>query len=160
MDSGDLNAPHVGPIRAAGRTCRDVAYQVKRKLEESVFVKATVILVLNRVDERNRGNIDPTRGLTTKAVDTYTVFGFVIRQGPYELPWDQDVSITQALLRAGGPAQFANLKKVRVLRKLPSGQTKTIQVDVKSIMSLGRMDRDIYIRTGDVIVVPEQRASF
>jgi protein involved in polysaccharide export with SLBB domain len=155
MDSGDILAKHVGPVRALGRTCRDVAYQIKSLLEKSVFVKATVIIVLDETRKSQgglNGNLEES--------EVFTVFGQVLKQGKYELRFDQDVTISQALLIAGGPAQFANLKKVRVLRRIPNSQAKTIQVDVQSIMAGGRLERDIFIRSGDVIIVPEKGATF
>jgi polysaccharide biosynthesis/export protein len=156
MDSGDILAKHVGPVRASGRTCRDVAYQVKSLLEKSVFVKATVIIVLDET-RKSSGN---GPGGSLEESELFTVFGQVLHQGKFELRHDQDVTISEALLIAGGPAQFALLKKVKILRKTPSGGTKTIEVDVKSIMESGRLERDIFVRQGDVIIVPEKGASF
>jgi polysaccharide biosynthesis/export protein len=157
MDSGDILAKHVGPVRSVGRTCRDVAYEVKNLLEKSVFVKATVIIVLDETRKSQGGN-----GMNgdLEESEMFTVFGQVLKQGKYELRFDQDVTVSQALLIAGGPAQFANLKKVRILRRIPNSQAKTIQVDVKSIMTGGRLERDIFIRSGDVIIVPEKGATF
>jgi polysaccharide biosynthesis/export protein len=73
---------------------------------------------------------------------------------------DEDVSISQAVLRAGGPAQFARLDAVKILRALPTGGTKTILVDLKSIMVNGRLERDIFVRGGDVIIVLEKNVNF
>jgi polysaccharide biosynthesis/export protein len=159
LDSGDILAKHVGPVRAAGRSCRDLAYNVKSLLEKSVFVKATVIIVVDEIYIPQRGGNGPGRGNMEES-ETFTVFGQVLRQGKYELPGDEDVTISQAILRAGGPAQFARMKNVKVMRRLPNGTTKTILVDVESIMLGGRLDRDIYMRDGDVVIVLEKNVSF
>lgn len=156
MDAGSIVAKHVGPVTAVGKTCRDLAYQVKSLLEKSVFVKATVIIVLDeRIRFQGGGN-----GLRIGESETFTVFGQVLRQGKYELPMDEDVSISQAVLRAGGPAQFARLKAVKILRALPTGGTKTILVDLESIMVKGRLERDVFVRGGDVIIVMEKNVNF
>jgi polysaccharide biosynthesis/export protein len=157
MDAGSIVAKHVGPVMAVGKTCRDLAYQVKSLLEKSVFIKATVIIVL---DERLRVQGGGGGGLRIGESETFTVFGQVLRQGKYELPMDEDVSVSQAVLRAGGPAQFARLEAVKVLRALPTGGTKTILVDLKSIMVKGQLSKDIYIRGGDVIIVLEKNVNF
>jgi len=98
-------------------------------------------------------------GGVLRGQEYFTVFGQVLRQGKYELPFDEDVSISQALLRAGGPAQFANLSKVRLIRKTPQGN-KTVLVDVEQIMTRGTLENDIIIRSNDVLIIPEKIASF
>jgi polysaccharide biosynthesis/export protein len=152
-DSGDILAKHIGPVRAVGRTCRDIAFQVKSTLERTVFVKATVIIVLDEKYKNKGGDAFESES------ETFTVFGQVLRQGKYILPVDEDVSISQAILRAGGPAQFAKLKKVKIMRRLPNGNTKTILVNVEGIMVKGNLDKDIFIRDGDVIIIPEKKVS-
>jgi protein involved in polysaccharide export with SLBB domain len=88
------------------------------------------------------------------------VFGQVLRQGKYELPSDEDVTISQAILRAGGFAQFGNPKRVKVVRQLPDGQNKTILVNCDDIMRKGNLNKDIYIRSGDVVIVDEKKVNF
>jgi protein involved in polysaccharide export with SLBB domain len=87
------------------------------------------------------------------------VFGQVGRAGKYELPTDSDITISQAVLMAGGPAQFANLKKVRLIRKTPSGN-KTVRVDVDAVMTHGMLERDIFLRKNDVLIIPEKVYNF
>ncbi len=154
QDSGDVQAPHVGLVRAAGKTCRSLAQTIKAQLEKDYYSKATVIIA---IDQRPPPG-QRTR-IGTQDLETFTVFGQVARQGKYELPYDSDITISQAILMAGGPAQFANLKKVRLIRKTPSGN-KTVQVDVDAIMAHGMLDRDIYIRKGDVLILPEKVYNF
>jgi protein involved in polysaccharide export with SLBB domain len=92
-------------------------------------------------------------------IDFFTVYGQVLRQGKYELPADEDITISQAILRAGGFAQFANATKVKLVRKTPQGN-KTVLVDLEQIMRKGNLDIDIYIRNNDVIIVDEKKVNF
>ncbi len=154
QDSGELQAPHVGLVKAAGRTCRDVAVSIKRELEKSYYKVATVIIALDRAADRHSGMAG-----TPNAPEFFTIFGQVQRQGKYELPADEDVTISQAILRAGGFAQFANTRKVRLVRRTPGGN-KTIEVNLEDIMSKGNLDHDIYIRNNDVVIVKEKIAQF
>lgn len=154
QDSGDLLVPHLGPRRAAGRTCRELAFALKRELEKSYYKVATVIIALEQAA--------PVRGNGTSALgapEFFTIFGQVQKQGKYELPADEDVSISQAILRAGGFAQFAGTKAVKVVRRTPNGN-KTIIVNLEDIMTNGSLDHDIYIRNNDVIIVKEKIAQF
>jgi protein involved in polysaccharide export with SLBB domain len=159
QDSGEIQAPHIGLVRAAGRTCRDLALNIKRELEKSYYNRATVIIAIDVIPKVASGGSSMGPGGVMRGQEYFTVFGQVLRQGKYELPFDEDVSISQAILRAGGPAQFANLGKVRLIRKTPQGN-KTVLVDVEQIMTRGTLENDIVIRSNDVLIVPEKIASF
>lgn len=154
--TGEVNAPHIGLVKAAGRTCRQLASEVKRRLELNYYNVATVIVAidLKRQDDPNSrlriGGYD---------IDFFTVYGQVIRQGKYELPIDEDITISQAILRAGGFAQFANPTRVKLVRKTPQGN-KTVVVDLDQIMRKGNLEFDIYIRNNDVIIVDEKKVNF
>ena len=111
MESGDFQAPFVGLVKAAGKTPKALAYEIKTMLEGSYFRKATVIVALDerpKLPNGRRGG----GGAVGKPVEFFTIYGQVIRQGKYELPFDEDVTVSQAVLRAGGFSQFANAKKV------------------------------------------------
>ena len=154
--TGEVNAPHIGLVKASGRTCRQLAFEVKRRLELNYYNSATVIVAidLKRQD-------DPNSRIRTAGYDInfFTVYGQVMRQGKYELPSDEDITISQAILRAGGFAQFANPKKVKLVRKTPEGN-KTIYIDLERVMQKGSMEYDIYIRENDVLIVDEKKVNF
>jgi protein involved in polysaccharide export with SLBB domain len=154
--TGEVNAPHIGLVKAAGRTCKQLAFEVKRRLELNYYNSATVIVA---IDLKRQDN--PNERMRTSGYDInfFTVYGQVLRQGKYELPVDEDISISQAILRAGGFAQFANPQKVKLVRKTPQGN-KTIMVDLDQIMRRGNLEYDIYIRDNDVIIVDEKKVNF
>ncbi len=151
--TGEVQAPYVGLVNARGKTCRDLAYTIKRELEKNFFKNATVVIAIDR--------LNPDDQIREREVDLefYVMFGFVARQGKYDLPSNEDISISQAILRAGGFAQFANKEKVKVIRKTPQGN-KTILVNVDGIMRRGDLERDIFIRKDDVIIVEEKNINF
>jgi len=153
--TGEIQAPYVGLVKAAGRTSRQLADAIKTDLERSYFKTATVIVAIDRTREESRGP-----GFYNVDMEFFTVFGQVIRQGKYELPLDEDITISQAILRAGGFAQFGNPKKVKLVRQLPSGENRTILVDCDDIMRKGNLNKDIYIRGGDVVIVDEKKVNF
>jgi len=151
--TGEVQAPYVGLITARGKTCRDLAFTLKRELEKNFFKNATVVIAIDQ--------LNPDDQIREREVDLefYVMFGFVAKQGKYDLPSNEDISISQAILRAGGFAQFANKEKVKVIRKTPQGN-KTILVNVDGIMRRGDLERDIYIRKDDVIIVEELTWNF
>lgn len=149
--TGEVQVPYIGLVRAAGRTCRELAYSIKRDLEKSFFISATVVIAIDQIPE--------TDSIYSKEIETFTVFGFVLKQGKYDLPATEDVTVSQAILRAGGFAQFADKKHVRIVRTTPQGE-KSILVDVESIMVKGQMQKDIYLRKNDVLIIPEKTVNF
>lgn len=153
--TGEVNAPHIGLVKAAGRTCKQLAFEVKRRLELNYYNSATVIVAidLKRIDNPNQMR------LGSQDVHFFTVYGQVLRQGKYELPTDEDITISQAILRAGGLAQFANPHKVKLVRKTPQGN-KTVLVNLDQIMKLGNLEYDIFVRENDVIIVDEKKVNF
>jgi len=156
--TGDINAPHIGIVRAAGRTCRELAFNMKTQLEKSLYNTATVIVAIDMRPE-DIGGRGPRTGIREEELDVITVFGQVIRQGKYELPANEDMTISQAILLSGGFAQFANPKKVKLVRQTPQG-AKTILINVDQVMRRGNLDKDVYLRRGDVIIVDEKTVNF
>ena len=151
--TGEVQAPYVGLVNARGKTCRDLAFTIKRELEKNFFKNATVVIAIDKLNEKTQ--------MEEREVDLefYVMFGIVAKQGKYDLPANEDISISQAILRAGGFAQFANKEKVKIIRKTPQGN-KTILVNVDGIMRRGDLERDVFIRKDDVIIVEEKTVSF
>lgn len=155
QDSGDIQAPHLGLVRASGLTCKKVALSMKKELEKQYFQQATVIVALEQ-GVRNAQNPN----LPGVGMDFFTVFGQVAKQGKYEMLPDEELTIAQAILRAGGPTQFAQLSKVKIIRKTPNKGNVSIVVNVKDIMENGKLEKDIPIRKDDVIIIGEKIFNF
>ncbi|MBL9134126.1 MAG: polysaccharide biosynthesis/export family protein, partial [Verrucomicrobiaceae bacterium] len=153
--TGEVQVPYIGLVKAAGRSCRELAYSIKRDLEKSFFITATVVIAIDQVPENPR-NMGPDG--TMRELDTYVMFGFVMKQGKYDMPME-DLTISQAILRAGGFAQFADVKHVKIVRTTPQGEKK-IMVNVDDIMRKGLLQKDVFVRQNDVIIVPEKKINF
>ena len=151
--TGEVQAPYVGLVTAKGRTCRELAFAIKKELEKNFFQHATVVIAIDKM------NIDDATKMREVDLEFYVMFGIVAKQGKYDLPANEDISISQAILRAGGFAQFANKEKVKIIRKTPNGN-KTILVNVDGIMRRGDLERDVFIRKDDVIIVEERKVNF
>ena len=151
--TGEVQVPYVGLIHAKGKTCRELAYSIKRELEKNFFKNATVVIAIDKI------NVEDAMRMKEVDLEFYVMFGIVAKQGKYDLPENEDISISQAILRAGGFAQFANKERVKIIRKTPHGN-KTILVNVDGIMRQGDLERDIFIRKDDVIIVEEKTVNF
>jgi protein involved in polysaccharide export with SLBB domain len=147
-DSGEVEVPLIGRVSASNKTCRQLAYDIKGPLEKDYFYKATVIIGLDFSSNRSRGKIYIT--------------GEVRGGGPMEIPADETFTVSKALLRAGGFGDFANKRKVKLMRKKAdnSSETETILVDVEDIIEHGHYDKDPVLNDGDMIVVPKKLINF
>jgi len=146
-DSGEMEIPFIGRVMAANKTCKQIAYEIKPLLEKEYFYKATVIVGLNAIGTRSRGKVYVT--------------GEVKAQGAMELMPDESLTVSKAILRAGGLGDFANKKKVKLIRKKSGGtQSETTYVNLVDILDKGHLDKDPVLQAGDVIVVPERLINF
>jgi protein involved in polysaccharide export with SLBB domain len=147
-DSGEMEIPLIGRVSATNKTCKQLAYLIKGPLEKTYFYKATVIVGLDVASARSKGRIYVT--------------GQVRSQGPMEIPADETFTLSRAILRAGGLADFANKKKIRLVRKVGASETdtETILINLEEIMQKGRSDRDPVLKPDDMIIVPERLVNF
>jgi polysaccharide biosynthesis/export protein len=144
-DSGEVEVPLIGRVHAAGETCKALAYEMKGPLERDYYYKATVIVALDASGLKSPGRVYVT--------------GQVRNQGPLDIPPDETFTVSRAILRAGGFADFANRRKVKLIRKA-GGSNQTIFVNVDEIVNKGRSDKDPVLEDGDTINVPERLINF
>lgn len=141
-DNGELEVPYIGLVPAQGKTCRELAFNIKSALEREYYYHATVILAVDRVSEKSRGKI--------------YVYGAVKGQGPQEIPTDETYTVSKAVIRAGGFGDFADKRKVKVTRK--NGQD--LVVDLKRVIEQGHSEDDVVLRPDDQIYVPQRLVNF
>jgi polysaccharide biosynthesis/export protein len=147
-ESGEMEVPLIGRVLAANKTCKQLAYDIKPLLEKDYFFQATVIIGLDTIGTKSRGKIYIT--------------GQVRAQGGMDILPDEVLTVSKAILKAGGLSDFANKKKVKLIRKKegePNGTTTTI-LDLAEILDKGRIDKDVVLEPGDLIVVPERLINF
>ena len=144
-DSGEVEVPLIGRVHAAGKTCKALAYEMKRPLERDYYYKATVIVALDASGLKSPGRVYIT--------------GQVRNQGPLDIPPDETFTVSRGILRGGGVADFANRRKVKLIRKT-GGSNQTIFVNVDEIVNKGRSDKDPILEDGDTIIVPERLINF
>jgi polysaccharide export outer membrane protein len=85
-------------------------------------------------------------------IDIY-VNGAVSQPGAYEFKRSDQVTVLQAVTRAGGTTPRASEKKIQVIRTFPDGRKQILDVDLRKVKK-GKAD-DIVLQEDDVVVVPE-----
>ena len=148
-DSGELDIPYIGRIAVADKTCKQLAQELKKLLEKDFYYRATVILSL---DSANR------------LMGRIYVWGQVRNQGPIDVAVNENLTVGKAILRAGGFGDFANKKKVRVVRAGGTGGNATgkqsFEVNLVEILEEGKTEKDILLQPDDFIIVPSRLINF
>ena len=85
--------------------------------------------------------------------DQFYVVGSVANPGIYT--YKENDTVLDAILRAGGFTEFASRNNTKLVREASDGKTRTFRVKMKDIMEKGEMDKNMPIRAGDMIIVPE-----
>jgi len=145
-DAGDIEVPLLGRVAAAGKTCRELAQEMKPVLEKTYFYTATVIVALDMESQKSPGRVYVT--------------GMVTGPGPQDIPPNEVYTLSKAITRAGGVAQFGNEHRVKIMRKDADGTTLNMEVDVGQILDKGRIDKDPVLQPNDFIVVPRKLINF
>ena len=146
-DSGDLEVPYLGRFPAENRTCKQLAREIKAALEKEYYYQATVIIAVNSMT-KSRGKV-------------YLV-GPVRMPGPQDLPSDEVLTVSKAILRAGGFNDFADRKHVKITREggAGKGDKETLVVDVGQIFDNGKTENDVVLNPGDLIYIPDRLVRF
>ncbi len=144
-DSGEVEVPLIGRIEAKGRSCKKLAFAIKAPLEREYYYKATVIVGLDFETLKSSGRVYVT--------------GQVRNQGPLAIPPDETFTVSRAIIRAGGFADFANKRRVKLVRK-NGDKTETIIVDLELVIKKGQTDKDPVVEPDDTIIVPERLINF
>ncbi len=126
-ENGTLNFPFIGAIKVVGLTCSEAERLVEKAyVDGGIYRHITVIIVPPESE--------------------YAVQGEVLRPGPY--PLSRDMTLMQALSRAGRFTEFADATRVKLIRG-----KETLEINVKRIEQ--NKEKDIIVKPGDVILVPK-----
>jgi protein involved in polysaccharide export with SLBB domain len=150
MASGEVEVPVLGRFRVANLTCREVSDRLKVELERSYYKKATVTVALNQAGST------PLQGASNIRV---YFLGAVRAQGAKEFPPDGTITVSKAILIAGGFGEFADQKKVQLIRRTPDGKSQITVINVADLLR-GKSGNDPVIRAEDMIRVPERLLNF
>lgn len=130
---GWLTFPLVGNVEAAGKTPQQLENEMRQRLRKYIP--------------------DPVVTVTVKKIQGLKVFvmGRVGKPGEYMV--GRYVDVLQALTLAGGLTPFAKEDQIKVVRK-QSGKEVVIPFDYSEVKKGKRLEQNITLRSGDVIVVP------
>ena len=131
---GKISLPLLNDVQAADMTPMSLAESITEKLKKYVSDPRVTVAV------------------TTINSKRVYVLGEVMRAGVF--PMVPNMTVLQALSSAGGLQQYANPKKIYILRKEPGGKSRRIAFNYKRALRGGQTDDDILLAPGDTVVVP------
>ena len=130
---GMISIPLVDDIKAAGMTPLQLKEVLLAKLREYVETPDVTIIV-------------------TEA-NSYRVYvqGEVKTPGVFKLR--SETSLVQLIIMAGGFTDWANQKKITIIRK-EGGKDSRIVVNYKKVIDGDEGARDVMLKSGDIIIIP------
>ena len=127
---GKITLPLIGELDAAGLTPEGLKAKIVEALSEFIN-KPEVLVSLQSVQSKK-----------------YYIVGGVSRPGTF--PLVVPITVLEALTNAGGFREFANTKKITILRG-----TKILKFNWNEVVKGKNMQQNVLIENGDYIVVPE-----
>jgi len=126
---GKISLPLVGEIQASGLTPESLGANIATGLEK-VMTHPEVTVGVDRVNSKK-----------------YFIQGEINKPGAY--PLAIPTTVLEALVNAGGFRDFANTKKIIVLRG-----TQRLKFNYHEVTKGKKMDQNILLQNGDQIIVP------
>ncbi len=145
-DSGELDVPYIGRIPAVSKTCHQLVTRIKEELEKEYYYHASIVLALET---------------SSRMLGRVYVWGQVRTQGPIDLIPEESLTAGRAVLRAGGFGDFANKKKVKVVRPAAGDSPKQLfELNLVEILEEGQTDKDLPLQSNDAVIVSSRFINF
>jgi polysaccharide biosynthesis/export protein len=129
---GMISLPLLGDVQASGLTPLKLADEIAEKLKKYVQ-NPTVFVIVNAINSKK-----------------IYFLGEAAKSGP--IPMTPGMTLLEAISSAGGVSQFANVKKIYILRD-EGGKHIRIPVHYKEALK-GHSEFNLILEPGDTIVVP------
>ena len=130
---GKISMPLVGDVQAAGLTPGQLSQSIGEKLKK-YLTAPQVTVILTQINSQR-----------------VYVIGEVTRPGAY--PVLPGMTILQAISSAGGLTQFANSKRIFLMRNEDRMQAK-YPFSYKEVLDGRKAEENLMVKAGDTIVVP------
>jgi polysaccharide export outer membrane protein len=130
---GKISMPLLNDVQAAGMTPTQLAASLTEKLKKYLNAPQVTVIVTQTNSQR------------------VYVLGEVTRPGAYAL--SPGMTVLQAISSAGGLTQYANGKKIFVMRTENQRQSK-YPFNYKDVLDGRKAEENVALKAGDTVVVP------
>jgi polysaccharide export outer membrane protein len=148
LPDGTVTIPSGGIIKAGGRTLPEVQAAAVQILTPGFAKPPTVTLAVGQLAARQ-----PSTGLPRGSVAVYAM-GEVAKPGRIDV--EPGTTLLQFLAQSGGFTNFAATRRIQLHRTDASGHEQVFPFNYDAVLA-GQSTAVIYLRKGDVIVVPQRR---
>ena len=137
---GWIAFPLVGNLDARGLSLKELQGKIASNLRESQYFP-------------NLTDNEVTVSMVKATGNSVSVVGQV--KAPGTFAFDTQLDVMQALSLAGGLTPFADKGEIKVLRRDAQGVQTAILFDYSEAEDGQKLDKNILLRGGDVVVVPQ-----
>jgi polysaccharide export outer membrane protein len=134
---GEISTPLVEDMQAAGRTPTELARAIETALAEYIRSPTVTIIVQQFVGEYER---------------QIRVVGQATQ--PQALNYRDGMTLLDVMIHVGGLSEFASGNKAKIVRR-QNGEETIIEVRINDLLNKGRMDQNVRMVPGDVLIIPE-----
>jgi polysaccharide export outer membrane protein len=127
---GKITMPLIGDIQAAGLTPQQLQGSISERLKQKYIQSPDVTVLVLQVNSKK-----------------FYIHGEVNNPGAY--PLIVPTTVLEGLANARGFRDFANIKKIRIMRG-----TEQFRFNYKDVTHGKRTEQNIYLQPGDQIIVP------
>lgn len=142
---GGIAFPLVGNLNAKGLTLAELQKKIADALRSGNMLP-------------NVTDPEVTVSLVKSTGNSFSVVGQVKQPGTFVT--DTQVDVMQALSLAGGLTPFASKSRILILRRDTTGSQTKIPFDYSAIEDGEKLDTNILLQGGDVVVVPQAGLGF
>jgi polysaccharide biosynthesis/export protein len=133
---GRITTPLVEDMTASGRTSEELARNIEVVLAE--YIRSPQVNVI----------VTAPRGINSEVKAVGQV------RTPQGVAYREGMRVLDLILAVGGLTEFAAGNRAKVVRR-HNGKTVEIPVKLGAILNGGNLERNIELKPGDVLVVPE-----
>jgi polysaccharide export outer membrane protein len=130
---GKISLPLINEVQASGLTTKQLREQLAEKLKDFVASPNVSVVVLKSLSQ------------------SVTIMGEVGRPGAYGL--GAPMTVLDLLARAGGFTEMAKRKEIKIVRN-EGGKTVQFLFNYKEAIKGKKLDQNITLRNGDIVLVP------
>lgn len=166
LPDGKISLQLVNAVVAAGKSPEDLSRELTKLYSRHVRMPELVVIVKKssspsyvldgRPYRADSADLKPVVIVRSYAVQQVFVGGEVGRPGV--LAYRNSLTLSQAIIEAGGDRPSGDMENVMILRKGEDGQPVVIRHDLKANISAGT-DFDVALAPSDVVVLPRSTIS-
>lgn len=134
---GKVSIPLVEDLTVIARTPNQVARDVEKAL--ATYIKSPIVTVI----------IIQFGGIYGQQI---RIIGAAI--GPKAMPYQEEMSLLDAMISVGGLTEFAAGNRSKVVRKI-DGKSREIPARLEDLLKKGDISANMDLMPGDVIIIPQ-----